>query len=45
MSSLARRIQKKGAKIGIPTNTNANDYLARKAREEKRAAIKEEGVA
>lgn len=35
MSSLVRRIQKKGARVGV-SNPEAKDLLARLAREEKR---------
>jgi hypothetical protein len=40
MSSFTRRIQNgrngMGSRLGIPTNTEAKDYLARVAREAKR---------
>lgn len=36
MSSLARRIQKKGSQMGVPSNKEAKDLIARLAREEKK---------
>jgi hypothetical protein len=41
VSSLVRRIQRKGSRIGAPTRADAPDKLAREAREALRRSARE----